>query len=393
MKHMKSILLNFLLFGIVLLLFSCQNKKENAGEAVTFDMSSIIKQKPQKMVLSQIVSKCEYVALETKEECLIDFIRDLYLVDEYIIVTTKRECLVFNRNNGSFVRKIGSYGRGPDEFATITHTVLSGSKLYVLSARKLLCFDINNGSLLSNVQNFDKNNIWYWDMIDSAHYIGSIPNLMGNSKIRFMVGTLQGDSIYSFPNFSLFDFVGGLEARISSVNFQAQFYRFNNGLYVKEYSNDTVFRVQDLFTLTPAIIYNMGKKFPQEIRGDVNKIEQVIDDYIFNESTFETEKYILSKFSYNKKLYAIMYDKRTKYCSFFDGENNLYLGLNNDIFEGFPCFFPKYVNNSGEMATWFNAYIIKDFYEKQSKENIKDNIKTFMNNLSDDDNPVIIIAH
>lgn len=54
-----------------------------------------------------------YIPLETSPHCLIGANPKINLAEKYIIVTDQYQCLLFDRNDGRFIRQIGHYGKDP----------------------------------------------------------------------------------------------------------------------------------------------------------------------------------------------------------------------------------------------------------------------------------------
>jgi hypothetical protein len=397
---------NSILYGILccIICISCNSsseKNENSGDLIVADMQAIVKKEITQMSLNQVFSECKYVPLETTKECLVANINNLFLTKEYIIIQSGKECLVFNRDTGKFIRKLGSFGAGPQEYNSIKHTVLDENKgvLYVSDfSEKLLSYDIHSGNFINSISSFDKkSDVFCWDIIDSVNYIGSVSNIQGNAKNRFIIGNIYGDSIYSCPNHSFFDFIMiGTRMYVSSYNYYTHFYHFENYLYLKEQSVDTVYCVKDLYTISPHFVFNMGNlKFPQESRGDYEKMNQIKSDYIIVSDVHETKTHIFSKFSYKDKKFALLYDKEKRKFDVIDVENkkNPFLGMENNIIAGFPKFWPEYISNSGEAVNSYPAPDFLSYIEEESKKSsISKELEAIAENVIEDDNHIIVIA-
>lgn len=108
---------NYYLFLFVLflsILISCKDKKvaTDAKTDIHVDVSTA-----QIRNYEPLLDSVTYIPLETKSECLIGQIGKMYVTPAYIIIfdSKQTEILLFDRK-GKFVRKIGTKGRGPQEY-------------------------------------------------------------------------------------------------------------------------------------------------------------------------------------------------------------------------------------------------------------------------------------
>jgi hypothetical protein len=174
------------------------------------------------------------------------------------------------------------------------------------------------------------------------------------------------------------------------------FYHFENSLHIKEQLVDTVYRVKDLYTISPYLVFNMGNlKLPQDIRGDINKMHQMSPYCIIVGDVNETKDYIFSEFGYKNKDYALLYDKEKQKFDVIDikAENNPFFGMENNIIAGFPKFWPKYMNSSGEAVSYYSAPDLLSYIEKESKKSgISKQLEEIAENVIEDDNHIIVIA-
>lgn len=94
-----------------------------------------------------------YLALETKEECLIGDIDKLESDDSFIFIFDKENDQVFrfSQKDGSFLNKFGQKGRGPGEYTHVTNMTLNRTKKEVclldIYGYKLLYFNYD-GTLI-----------------------------------------------------------------------------------------------------------------------------------------------------------------------------------------------------------------------------------------------------
>lgn len=103
--------------------------------------------------LSEFVERVEYVKLESTPNSFIKY-PDFQITANYIIASSQyppAKVLLFKRN-GEFVRKIGSYGRGPGEYQRVQ--AIARNEDYILlhdySLGKLLTYDYS-GSFIKSI--------------------------------------------------------------------------------------------------------------------------------------------------------------------------------------------------------------------------------------------------
>ena len=99
---------------------SCQNSNRKADQLIKFDLNEL--PNTSQIRLSDLgCTDIEYLPLETNELCMIPRINDIRIGKDYFIIHFFTIIYKF-KSDGSFVAKIGTEGRGPNEF-TVVHDV------------------------------------------------------------------------------------------------------------------------------------------------------------------------------------------------------------------------------------------------------------------------------
>jgi hypothetical protein len=108
--------------------------------------STIDEYKLEEIRLSEFVDSVKFIKLETKDECLIDYINKVYFIEAGILIIDRQQGIMLFDNNGGFIRKIGNRGRGPGEYLKITASTYDYKKqlliIYGDTARKLLVYNL-----------------------------------------------------------------------------------------------------------------------------------------------------------------------------------------------------------------------------------------------------------
>ncbi|MDR1171892.1 MAG: 6-bladed beta-propeller, partial [Bacteroidales bacterium] len=329
----------------VLCLHSCMTRQPlQQGDPVIIDVHRAINKPPEKQPLSSFAKSCKYVPLETNSESVFRGIRSLYLTGQYIITVTYESCLVFDRETGKFIRKIGTKGPGPNEYNGIRCAAFDEARqwIYLISNYNgaLLCFD-TEGKIVSYIPRFNKHQISKWDLLDSTAYVGSIGNLTGDNEKRMVVGNFREDSVYVIPNHDFFPFSSrdGNSVLVSPLNGDVKFYQFENGLYVKEYFNDTIFEIRKPHDLYPKYVFELGERVPPDLRGQTEKLGEQLSQYLVHSQSQETKDHLFSLFEYGNKMYPGIFDKKKQVLNIVDVSDQFPTGLENDISGGIP-FWP-----------------------------------------------------
>ena len=99
-----------------MLLLKNQQKKENIEGPEVIDITYAFERRAP-VNINDISGDCDYIVLETTDECLIGSNYTIYSDDQYLLAIDRRQILLFDRDSGRFIRKIGNSGNGPDEYS------------------------------------------------------------------------------------------------------------------------------------------------------------------------------------------------------------------------------------------------------------------------------------
>lgn len=132
-----------------LVLCNCDNHRQSRNPllAKQIEGETLIKSDE----FSNMFSSYRFIPLETKEGSIINGISEVIKHDSLFLVKTKsNELLVFDQK-GLFVRKIGSQGRGPDEYLSFSTYDVSedGSITAIGGNRTIYFYSTKDGRLIS----------------------------------------------------------------------------------------------------------------------------------------------------------------------------------------------------------------------------------------------------
>lgn len=130
-----ALILN-LLGGI---LYSCALEDKIFKENLSVDVKCI---KHADTFFSKMTS---YAKLETNNQCILDKIQSLKIIDNKILVLNKDKIFVFDLK-GKYLYKIDKRGKGHGEYLDIRDFTLRDSKYYIMSGKQesLLCYNEDN---------------------------------------------------------------------------------------------------------------------------------------------------------------------------------------------------------------------------------------------------------
>jgi len=378
-----------------MLLISCHNLQKNAeDQLIAFDLKELPKMATLKLSDLGVID-IEYIPLETKEDCMIQMINNVLVGNDYYLIQYFSKIFKF-QFDGSFVTKIGTEGRGPNEFTVVhdldidpktQHIYLADgwqqrfyvfskggeilrtfkSPLYAsvnlrLTEDGILCYNMNQ---FANVEN-------------SYHLIDTVGKLIKSFPNKYSWNKDQGAATYVYVHENIF-------------------YRFNNKLYKKEVYCDTVYMYENM-DFKPHLIIDHGKrKISPKARTEAS-VEEIRDNFITPINLFEFGDYIYYEFIINlgghHEGMTFLGSKKNDFKILFDPEKDII----NDI-DGGPVIWPKAIKDDYTIISWIDAVKLKDLVTSETFKSTnpkypekKKELEKLVKNLKETDNPVLILA-
>ena len=402
------------LIVVIYLAISCGHKKENLSPHI-IPLESAVGDY-HILNLSDYATDIRYVPIETQESSLIGGMRQIVYENEQIIISDDiNNCYLFD-NNGKFIRKIGSAGRGPNEYLYIPRVYVHNNLIFLNDRSKLIIYD-TNGFLIDNI------NLWSSDL--SRSYI--VRNVLPLSRDTFVMDVVTLDNEY-YPKAILFESyqlnakpikeypssvkLDKVAAAFSISDEEAIMYRFKDEIRTYKYINcDTLFTIGQDTEMKSAFIFELGQYRPTlsylEFRdgpdGGMNFIRpaNIFEsiNHLFIEFSFA--KYAPEPFKYTYSFPGSDPRERTNYnvCGVFDkssGQLTLMkqsikgkLGLKNDVDDG-PIIWPHYISSNNELVTYISAKDFLDYFNKIEEPSPQ--LIEISKQIGMDDNPIAIIA-
>ena len=375
---------------------------DNQDSVITIQLSSSSRYK-HKFTMSEIVKDINYIPLETKKECLIGGVGQPVITNDYIFIVSDGILFQFDRN-GKFVRKINKNGQGPGECHVRCLGIAEEAELiYIFDNWKLSVniFDFN-GQLIDVIRNpFSKEPDGHSPsnmVCDTKGNIFFTFNNFGDMKYEYVVMDNKRNFLYKSPNFILYD----NKKRIFDFSiYPSPIFFFDNALYYNYVFNDTVFRINNDYSDSPARIIKIPKRLALEEEIKIGTYEIDYSDFsnhTVHRAIREDNKYIYIYNTYNPYSkdylnYFSIYDKQKKELLEYINPN-----MENDFDGGMDIELHPFKQTENVFIYTFWPYQIQEKLTKgHSKETDvkfpekRNALKAMINNLLKDDNPVLMI--
>lgn len=176
---------------IILFLFlaSCDRRGKNDivspidknDSLYIIDIDNITKDKY--VNFSSYFKSAKTIILETNENCLINNVSNIRVVDDFIIIVDNDQhpggIFVFDKT-GHFIHKIGKVGQGPGEYVYVTDVSIDFNKkeLYLFDSYndRINRYDIKTARFISSMNIHDNGlGISYINFIDNEIFANAIP--------------------------------------------------------------------------------------------------------------------------------------------------------------------------------------------------------------------------
>jgi len=430
-----------LLPACILLLGCGQNSADKTGDVPVIEIVQNLG-KYQAVPLSRFVTELEYIPLETSYDCFMpdDFYYPI-VTPTHIFIRGFRFCYAFDRN-GRFLGQIGSVGQGPGEYSYLTDWTIdeNSQSLYLEAFRTLLEYSWDGVfrrsiRLPEHKYNFTSSNNFF---VRDSLFIGHFRNHKGDLPHNFVLFDQSSEVVKSFDNHVQFK---PKRERTNWTNSAMTPYRIGEHIYVKELGNDTLFRLNGQNEIVPQFVFDIGKytstierreyapprnelwkSFPggeiqlplQVMIGTQNHIffdlraRDLSGKYSFPQkrkmptaapSNSEFINFQPTRISIDAHTVLGIYDTANGTTQLLDTDPvTQMMGFINDL-DGGLSFCPKYYTSDNELVDAWRAEDMKDYLTEAyfAAHEIKNpeahqKLKELLENVTEFDNPVIVIA-
>jgi hypothetical protein len=386
-----------IIFIINIFLFSCHtSEKVKDSQIVKYNLK--ILPKITNVKLSELGFKdIEYIPLESNGNNIISGTNEFILGNKIIVGNHYYLIKYFNtilkfQDDGHFVCRIGTEGRGPNEF-TVAHDADIEEKsqnIYLLAGwqNKIFVYT-EGGSLISSIRvpystDFNLNG----DKV--LCYSG---NNMGNIENSYNYLDKTGSVLKSFQNRYPFENHYG-----NTIWEENIFYRFDNKLFKKEVYSDTIYEFENM-RFKPHLIIDVGEKLLTPKARSDNDGLALGSKYIDPLKLFEFGDYIYYEFIYRFVLpedvliYSFIGSKKGNFQVLINSGQ----GIINDL-DGGPNILPKTIKDDSTIIALVEANDLKKHVASEDFKNSnpiylekKRELEQLANKIKETDNPVLVL--
>jgi len=305
--------------------------------------------KEKTLSTSDIFSEMKAIPLETRPEALVHHFHRLIHIDHRnIILKSDKTILVFDAN-GKYLSKVDAVGKAGHEYETISNAFVDSDKreIYIIDYQHIKVFDYNGKHLRTK----------------------RLPQQSGGLHRRedgsFVVVAQQiykeedRDALYILD--SAFNLVKAFKSTNPDVSHDPQNlfvsnnpYERDGRLFFKEPFVDTLYEITG-DTLKPYWYFDMqGRGIATKDFINSENFRNVSNTKIASVAPWETDNYFFIQYQYNHGWNFSIFDKNRGEYIFhkrFTAEDfpgidyEPILGMNNDLIDGIPRFWPGYVRN------------------------------------------------
>jgi hypothetical protein len=387
----------FYLLLLVLITFSCRTSDNNLYK---IDPRTFVE---NKVTLSDIADDITYIPIDNS----IPFTNFKYeLTSNSLYIATKGIGILKFDRNGRMLKKIGSQGRGPEEFLygmNFTVDERTGN-VFVLDPGEVKVYS-QSGIFLRNIL-----------LNEYAGGYGFRAIEIYNSLLFFPDYLPRGDSKYSWV---FLDTLGNLIAKKqnsippfqTNVEMTGSIYRFDNKLFYYNYFNDTIFSILPDLSYHSAYLFAKGDhRWPRTriVTSPESKFLSQLYKLFLPVSMFETKYFIVLLYSFLDKSPIALIDKKTKKTflalKYEEPGKNMIKSkpwLINDLDGGIPLTDINYhtENNIEYITSLIDPFDLKSYLSSNEFKNIvpkypekKIEFEKLVNSLKVTDNPVLMLV-
>lgn len=388
----KNVFIPFILFASFFIFSRFENPPAVTNDLEIIDLKDAF-QNMQQLQFDDLFEEIRYVELETGKDCLIDNGFRFFANDSFILLNGNRQIFLFDKESGSFVRKIGTIDKSPQGYKVTLGGLPFDEKngiIYADNWTQSWCGYNLHGEKIYNIK-YPTSYIGSFGLLNDTSFAGFLLNILGNEKRKIVTFETSGKIIQTFPN--PLSYIKKSPTISVSKN-EGLFYLYNNKLFFKETFNDTLFHVQEKL-LSPRYVFKMGKySFPYEKRDELEDYKKDKDgnlvlpifNYFVISNLCESERFLFFEFSYNQETYWGYYNKKRKVTKIID---NRALNFTNET--GMPFkLLRAYINSNNEIVTSVEAYKLVEWIRNYPE--IAKKIPPSLKQIEDTDNPVVVIA-
>jgi hypothetical protein len=422
---MENVYKLFFFSGILMILFfSCNKTKENKLPIVDVNIKELTALDPDLLTptdakLSQIAENIHIVALETDTAFMLSDGVKFQVGNKYIIAEDKDGIYQFSID-GSFIRKLASVGRGPEEISLtgIVKVVEPEDMLMVVSKNyDIHYYRLSDGEFLGTR---GRPGLQPQEVLRQCQYIGDStilysysvnglvnPDMSGcGVRIQELGGKVLWQHHFDYNSMTIlspeFKYLSG--SRIFLVSSD------NPDEYILQIEDqDTVYKLNtSTYLLQPDFLKRIEKV----------KVDGFPVGMYANNCTVETEEfaringYQLINYSYVEEVdlttaeflgvrYLVLYDSNSNNAYRIEAFENDYLGFLHATVgytKNSPNYFPSLLQPNGKLVETYDAFTFLKFSKEalanpELNEVVRNRLMDLRSKITETSNPILVIGH
>ena len=340
---------------------------------------------------SDFADNFQFVPLETKKECFLDYVY-AYITDSYILVQKHKHGILQFDQEGKFLRTLVDYGKGPLEFIKGAWTVDEEKQILYLSDMGkpdyFLRFDLHSGKYLGDLKKAVPGRVDNIYLHDNKQLLVSCSGKLGTDDHPYQIywQDLDGkliNGIKASPNYYL---------RSSSLlKLPDEEYRY------QIYDVDTIFSIKNEMMI-PYMLFDFGEVNPpsndyvghksMSLYFEVNSWVQFYNFYITkiekHENGGSSTSGAIANYSLDKKSHKVY------------NSGDLFFHPTFHFLTSYQ-YQSLSIQENGKVHFAYQALDLIEQAEKalanpEFKEPYRSQLKELVGNLSENDNPVLVIG-
>lgn len=361
-------------------------KRDTTGNIMSYECINIAQTLVSPVKLSTLFDKTKFVKLETSSENLLSDIRKVFSFEDLIVIGSGKSIFLFDQN-GKFINKIDRTGNGPEEYTRLSDFDINYSKREIAvldkGLKQILFYDFE-GNYIRNIL-FDFWAVKLKYLSDDKYLLYSGNETSDNQDGKFTILTSEGVEC----NFHKID---KNKSNYLHVNGLQNFYKNKDELLFNENFNDTIYsKIDTVFIPKYVFSYdnmNIPKVFFEKSYANIMEFFQALHktDYAYGISSFmETDENIYIGYQKSGLKHYAFYNKKNKNSNVFTSlvDDLSFTDVELPLSEEDFSFWPY----QGKIM-----YFLESDWLMSHQDKIKsDQLKSLCNELSIDDNPVLVV--
>lgn len=398
-------------------LFSCTNQEKNSTSPDVIDIEKGL-ESISKFKVSDFGKNIRYIPLETTDDCLIGNNPIVKVLKNHIIIEANKRCFLFDKKDGHFISIIGHTGQDPEAYNSVFSWADEKEEFlyFIRQPDKLIKYNMEGKfsgviefpsppGLASYYLLTDTDIIGYYTGISDSgnpalaffnkegQLNDTIPSLL--PRIDYSNEDIAGISVtwgdntcgnWTKAGAIIIDYKNN-GRQIIAPNATA-LWKSNGEIHFRENFIDTIYTITENRKLIPSIIFNTGKwHWPGQEKTSKNKnSERIFIADVSENNTFIFFQCIKGLYSNEPVLYNGLYNKKTG-----DTKLSKFSDAIQDDLTFFMPFNPLAISTSGEFVSLVEAYNIMEWLDEHPEAGNNKKL-TFLKNMNEDMNPVIILV-